>query len=37
MPRHLRYWVGLDAGHLETAVCLVDVEGHVFFEAMTEM
>lgn len=36
MPRHLRYWVGLDAGHLETAVCLVDAEGHVFFEAMTD-
>ena len=36
MPRHLRYWVGLDAGHLETAVCLVDAEGNVFFEAMTE-
>lgn len=36
MPRHLRYWVGLDAGHSETAVCLVDAEGHVFFEAMTE-
>ena len=36
MPRHQRYWVGLDAGHLETAVCLVDAEGHVFFEAMTE-
>jgi Transposase and inactivated derivatives len=36
MPRHQRYWVGLDAGHLETAVCLVDAEGHAFFEAMTE-
>ena len=36
MPRHQHYWVGLDAGHLETAVCLVDAEGHAFFEAKTE-
>ncbi|MBL0117237.1 MAG: transposase [Sphingomonadales bacterium] len=30
------YWVGLDAGHLETAVCLIDAEGGILFEAMCE-
>lgn len=36
MPRYQRYWVGLDAGHLETAICLVNSDGHAFFEAKTE-
>jgi hypothetical protein len=36
MPRNQRYWVGLDAGHLETAICLVNSDGHAFFEAKTE-
>ncbi|PXW69571.1 hypothetical protein C7451_11692 [Blastomonas natatoria] len=30
------YWVGLDAGHLETAVCLVDTDGQIIFEAICE-
>ena len=30
------YWVGLDAGHLETAVCLIDAEGGILFEAICE-
>ena len=30
------YWVGLDAGHLETAVCLIDAEGGIVFEAICE-
>lgn len=30
------YWVGLDAGHLETAVCLIDAEGRILFEAICE-
>lgn len=31
-----RYWVGLDAGHLETAVCLIDESGRVLFEALRD-
>ena len=30
------YWVGLDAGHLETAVCLVDADGQIIFEGICE-
>ena len=30
------YWVGLDAGHLETAVCLIDAKGGILFEAICE-
>lgn len=30
------YWVGLDAGHLATAVCLIDAEGRILFEAICE-
>ena len=30
------YWVGLDAGHHETAVCLIGKHGDVLFEAMRE-
>ncbi len=30
------YWVGLDAGHVETAVCLIDTEGQIIFQAACE-
>lgn len=30
------YWVGLDAGHYETAVCLIGQNGEVLFEAMRD-
>lgn len=31
-----RYWVGLDAGHLETAMCLINEEGRILFEGVRE-
>ena len=30
------YWVGIDAGHAECAICLIDRDGIVLFEAVRE-
>ena len=30
------YWVGLDAGHTDTAVCLIDADGQIIFQAICE-